>query len=128
MLTLNNDCLASVTAVPDLFLEQYMPAANGEFVKVYLYLLKLVKDHQQDSTLSSMADFFSLHGKRYRPCAEILGEAGTPLALLHRRGKRSDRNRLSAVCPEGRKRNPSNTGILDFRPDCGCTGCFCCIR
>ena len=56
MLTLNNDCLASVTAVPDLFLEQYMPAANGEFVKVYLYLLKLVKDHQQDSTLSSMAD------------------------------------------------------------------------
>ncbi len=59
MLTLNNDCLASVTAVPDLFLEQYMPAANGEFVKVYLYLLKMVKDHQQDSTLSSMADFFS---------------------------------------------------------------------
>lgn len=59
MLTLNNDCLASVTAVPDLFLEQYMPAANGEFVKVYLYLLKLVKDYQQDSTLSSMADFFS---------------------------------------------------------------------
>ena len=113
MLTLNNDCLASVTAVPDLFLEQYMPAANGEFVKVYLYLLKLVKDHQQDSTLSSMAD---------------LGEAGTPLALLHHWGKRSDRNRLSAACPEGRKRNPSNTGILDFRPDCGCTGCFCCIR
>ena len=55
MLTLNNDCLASVTAVPDLFLEQYMPAANGEFVKVYLYLLKMGKDHQQDSTLSSMA-------------------------------------------------------------------------
>ena len=59
MLTLNNDCLASVTAVPDLFLEQYLPAANGEFVKVYLYLLKMGKDHQQDSTLSSMADFFS---------------------------------------------------------------------
>ena len=72
--------------------------------------------------------FFFLHGKRYRPCAEILGEAGTPLALLHHWGKRSDRNRLSAACPEGRKRNPSNTGILDFRPDCGCTGCFCCIR
>ena len=106
MLTLNNDCLASVTAVPDLFLEQYMPAANGEFVKVYLYLLKLVKDHQQDSTLSSMADFFS--------CTE-----NDIVRAL---------NRLSAACPEGRKRNPSNTGILDFRPDCGCTGCFCCIR
>ena len=126
MLTLNNDCLASVTAVPDLFLEQYMPAANGEFVKVYLYLLKLVKDHQQDSTLSSMSDFFSCTENDI--VAEILGEAGTPLALLHHRGKRSDRNRLSAACPEGRKRNPSNTGILDFRPDCGCTGCFCCIR
>ncbi len=86
MLTLNNDCLASVTAVPDLFLEQYMPAANGEFVKVYLYLLKLVKDHQQDSTLSSMADFFSLHGKRYRPGAEILEKQGL-LSLSYTTGE-----------------------------------------
>ena len=36
-----------------------MPAANGEFVKVYLYLLKLVKDHQQDSTLHRWQIFFS---------------------------------------------------------------------
>ena len=39
MLTLNNDCLASVTAVPDLFLEQYMPAANGEFVKAQIFFI-----------------------------------------------------------------------------------------
>ena len=42
-----------------------------------------------------MADFFFLHGKRYRPCAEILGEAGL-LSLSYTAGeKRSDRNRLS---------------------------------
>ena len=90
MLTLNNDCLASVTAVPDLFLEQYMPAANGEFVKVYLYLLKLVKDHQQDSTLSSMADFFSctendiVRALKYWEKQGILSLSYTARLRLHR--------------------------------------------
>ena len=28
------------TMVPDVFIEQYMPQASGEFVKVYLLLLK----------------------------------------------------------------------------------------
>ena len=27
--------------VPDAFIDSYMPQANGEFVKVYLYLLRL---------------------------------------------------------------------------------------
>lgn len=58
-LTLQSDCLQSVTAVPDLFLEKYMPAANGEFVKVYLYLLKISGDPAANPSLSSMADFFS---------------------------------------------------------------------
>ena len=29
-----------VTVLSNLFIEQYMPRANGEFVKVYLYLLR----------------------------------------------------------------------------------------
>ncbi|MCI5647844.1 MAG: DnaD domain protein [Fusicatenibacter sp.] len=58
-LTLQSDCLQSVTAVPDVFLDQYMPAANGEFVKVYLYLLKISRDPTANPSLSSMADFFS---------------------------------------------------------------------
>ena len=29
-----------MTAVPDEFIDEYMAAANGEYVKVYLYLLR----------------------------------------------------------------------------------------
>lgn len=128
MLTLNNDCLASVTAVPDLFLEQYMPAANGEFVKVYLYLLKLVKDHQQDSTLSSMADFFSCTENDIVRALKYWEKQGL-LSLSYTAGESVPTGiAFLPLVRKRRKRNPSNTGILDFRPDCGCTGCFCCIR
>lgn len=37
LISLNNN---SFTAVPDIFLDKYMPQANGEFVKVYLMLLR----------------------------------------------------------------------------------------
>ena len=33
----------SVTCVSDLFIENYMPGANGDYVKIYLYLLYCVK-------------------------------------------------------------------------------------
>jgi len=38
-ITLQND-QATYTAIPNRFLDDYMPKANGEFVKVYLYLLR----------------------------------------------------------------------------------------
>lgn len=47
----------SVTCVSDQFIENYMPAANGDYVKIYLYLLYCVKN---DTALSvqSLADLF----------------------------------------------------------------------
>ena len=38
---INTDHEESYTMLPDLFIEQHMPHANGEFVKVYIYLLQL---------------------------------------------------------------------------------------
>ena len=46
-----------VTCVPDNFIETYMPAANGDYVKVYLYLLYCVKNGKMLS-ISSLADYF----------------------------------------------------------------------
>lgn len=43
------------TMVPDIFIEQYMPQASGEFVKVYLLLLKGVSKIEGIS-ISSLAD------------------------------------------------------------------------
>lgn len=45
--------------VPSVFIETYMPPANGEFVKVYLYLLRLLQLPGTDVSLSVMADALS---------------------------------------------------------------------
>lgn len=46
------------TLVSDLFLDEYMPAANGEYVKVYLYLLRCLKSDVQELSISLIADKF----------------------------------------------------------------------
>lgn len=40
-----NKTVPSVTSVPNIFFDKYMPGANGEFVKVYLYLLRMMSDN-----------------------------------------------------------------------------------
>ncbi len=44
------------------FITQYMPAANGEYVKLYLYLLQALQ-LQMDFSLSDMADIFEMTEK-----------------------------------------------------------------
>lgn len=46
---------AGCTVVQNYFIDQYMPQANGEFVKVYLYLLRCANTGREFS-LSSIAD------------------------------------------------------------------------
>ena len=41
-LSLHNGSASGVTVVSNVFLDYYMPRANGEFVKIYLYLLRLL--------------------------------------------------------------------------------------
>ena len=40
MITLQNSRNAEVTVLTNNFIDNYMPGANGEFVKVYIYLLR----------------------------------------------------------------------------------------
>ncbi len=44
------------TSVPNLFLDYYMPKANGEYVKVYLYLLRALKRPSLELSVSGLAD------------------------------------------------------------------------
>lgn len=44
------------TSIPNLFLDTFMPAASGEFVKVYLCLLRMFADARHKATLSDIAD------------------------------------------------------------------------
>lgn len=48
--------ISDVTIVPNVFIDQYMPSANGAYVKVYLYLLRCFRSSQMDLTINSIAD------------------------------------------------------------------------
>ena len=56
---LHNDCPATDTIVPNQFIDRFMPEANGEFVKVYLYLLRCIHSHASNCTISEIADKFN---------------------------------------------------------------------
>ena len=45
-----------VTAVPDIFIDEYMKDANGEYVKIYLYLLRCLSRDDGSFSVSEMAD------------------------------------------------------------------------
>ena len=47
---------AQVTVLSNLFIDRYMPQANGEFVKIYIYLLRLLGDAAGTVSLELMAD------------------------------------------------------------------------
>lgn len=46
----------SVTMLSNKFIDEYMPNANGEFVKVYLYLLRCMHTSEFSCTISAIAD------------------------------------------------------------------------
>lgn len=57
-ITLHSDSSNSVTSVSNVFIDEYMSDANGEFVKIYLYLLRLMGKPDTAFSISSLADKF----------------------------------------------------------------------
>lgn len=57
LMKIYTDTPEGMTVVQNSFIDQYMPHANGEFVKVYLYLLRCANTNRELS-LSSIADVF----------------------------------------------------------------------
>lgn len=54
-----NNCSSTALVVPYEFIDNYMPNANGEFVKVYLYLLRCIGSNSTNCSISSLADTFN---------------------------------------------------------------------
>lgn len=48
--------VSNVTLVSNIFIDTYMPVANGSYVKVYLYLLRCISNSECDISISSIAD------------------------------------------------------------------------
>ena len=57
--TLKQDGFNSYTAISNCFIEQFMPYAAGEFVKIYIYLLKCVGENRSELSISKIADAFN---------------------------------------------------------------------
>ncbi len=48
------------TMISNIFIDTYMPRANGEFVKIYLYYLRCLNAPGKSTSLVSVADIFSM--------------------------------------------------------------------
>lgn len=83
-ITLHNAEGCSITMVSDLFLDHYMPRANGEFVKVYLYLLRSMHNTGTQISLSTLADVFSCPESDIRRALKYWEDAGV-LSLSYKK-------------------------------------------
>lgn len=58
-LILSTESSEGYTSVSNIFISEYVPGANGEFVKVYLYLLHLMSLRSNNMSISLLADTFN---------------------------------------------------------------------
>lgn len=58
-LILKNNFQMNMTMLPNSFIDNYMANANGEFVKVYLFLLRHVADASSSLSISMIADYLN---------------------------------------------------------------------
>ncbi len=88
--------LAGATMLPDDFVDYYMPRANGEFVKIFLYLLRSAHAPDRNTSLSSLADVFSCTEKDILRALRYWEKAGL-LRLRFSEGKSAAQRELEEV-------------------------------
>ena len=59
-ITLTTSVLGDSTTIPNTFFDFYLPRAAGEFIKIYLYLLRWQPVREHELSIGSIADFFHL--------------------------------------------------------------------
>lgn len=57
-IVLYNEQNSTATYVPNVFIDEYMTQANGEYVKIYLYLLRSTSQVDHSFSLTQIADHF----------------------------------------------------------------------
>lgn len=86
---LTNDCINTFISVPNIFIDNYMSKASGEFVKVYLYLLRCMQSGL-DVSLPDIATYCNLTENDIL-CALIYWDKANVLAL------EMDENAISGI-------------------------------
>lgn len=114
--------LAGATMLPDDFVDYYMPRANGEFVKIFLYLLRSAHAPDRNPSLSSLADVFSCTEKDILRALRYWEKAGL-LGLRFTGGRNAARKELEEITLLPVSRNLEATRLepdelyLDAVPD-----------
>ena len=98
-LSLHNGSSSGVTIISNIFIDYYMPRANGEFVKIYLYLLRSLQSGDTALDLAAVADVFDctesdvLRTLRYWENQKLVVLAGTDTPWCRIRCKTHWQNR-----------------------------------
>ncbi|WP_029066810.1 DnaD domain protein [Lachnobacterium bovis] len=58
LIQLHNNNTNSFTCVSNYFIDHFMPEANGEYVKIYLYILKCISMAEPACSIAIIADYF----------------------------------------------------------------------
>ena len=111
-LSLHNGSSSGVTIISNIFIDYYMPQSNGEFVKIYLYLLRCLKGGQTHLDLASIADVFNctetdiLRTLRYWESQKLL--------VLSGKNSQTSIDFLEPMIPVG-----ASVPLAERRRDCG---------
>ena len=107
-LTLNNRFRESATYVPNEFIDTYMTEADGEYVKIYLYLLRCMNRQEEELSISRIADHFD-HTEKDIHRALKYWEKVNLLRLEY-----DSTHRLSGICLlPGQDTNPETPACSD---------------
>lgn len=104
-ITLHSAEGCSITMISDIFVDYYMPRANGEFVKIYLYLLRSMHNTGTQISLSMLADVFSCPENDIRRALNYWDDAGV-LSLSYKKDELSSVLFLPLEAPK-KKPSPS---------------------
>ncbi len=58
-IVINSDRNLQITAVPNIFIDKFLPSARDSYVKIYLYLLRCTTSQAPAFDVSNMADYLS---------------------------------------------------------------------
>lgn len=113
-ITLNNQILGLATYIPNEFIDKHMTSANGEYVKIYLYLLRCMSQPEEDFSIGKIADHFD-HTEKDVQRALSYWEKMQLLKLEY-----DDQNNLTGICLLTGHESNDSTQALDkpLKKDC----------
>ena len=112
-ITLHSENNETVTCVPNVFIDELMADADGEYVKIYLYLLRCMNAPEESFSISGMADKFE-HTEKDIKRALAYWEKAKVLHLEY-----DNDRRLTGICLSnpGRTRQKTPLSAPDTRTE-----------